>query len=245
MKTTFAIAAVAGFAAAASAQSIYITASNDLPADGEVVTLDVVLDATDLSSAFYAWHQYNFNVDMAADGTNSALAGAVNTTEDVFQLAVTESPLGTFAPTLNAPARAWESGRRPGAFFPGNGSTAGGNQFGPGSADLVTDGSISSTAGSIGGRQAADANGVPETNGFIHIGRVYEAFRFTFTYSEDMGIVTFTPADVVLNVYGAQGAANDFVDASSISGVSIGIPTPASAALLGLGGLAAARRRRA
>lgn len=238
MKTTFAIAAVAGFAAAASAQSVYISASNELPADGETVTLDVVLDATSYAQPFFAWHQYNFNINMSADGSNQSLAAAVSGDLGETNIAQTADTTGFAAGGLP-----WDGGRRPGAF-PGSASNNGGSRFGPGLADVVTDGGISSSEGSIGGRQ--QASGAPENNALINSERVYEAFRFQFTYSEDMGIVTFDLADVVANLYNVAGTDNVFVqDSSTISGVSIGVPTPASAALLGLGGLAAARRRRA
>ena len=241
MKTTFAIAAVAGFAAAASAQSIYITASNNLPADGEVVTLDVVLDATDFSGTFVAWHQYNFNVDISASGEAAGIGAAIASADQAGQAAASDNTgdgvanFGPFGP-------AWETGRRPGAF-PGAGALAGGNQFGPLQTTATDDLLTGDAGGSIGGRQGSlDAEG----NVNLHRGRVYEAFRFTFTYSDAFGLVTFNPADVVLNVYNVAGTGgNAFVDASNIGSVTVGVPTPASAALLGLGGLAAARRRRA
>ena len=244
MKATIAIASAAVLCGAASGQSVYMIASNAVQEGSDtVVTLDVVLNANNYSGSFYAWHQYNFNIGVTASGVSSGIADAIDASESPFQLAVTESPLGTFEPTLNAPARAWSTGRRPGAFFPGNGSTAGGNQFGPGSADLVSDSLISSTAGSIGGRQAADANGVPETNGFIHIGRVYEAFRFEFRYHPRMNVVRFTPQDVILNVYTGQGAANEFITPSFTDGFVI-FPAPGAASALALAGVAASRRRR-
>ena len=244
----FAFGAAAALSGVASGQAMYMTASNSFPADGEAVAVDVVLDATGYSGDFYAWHEYSFNIRILASGDTSTIGDAITTSEDMFQLAGTESPLGVFMPALVAPARAWESGRRPGVFFPGNGNMNGGNQFGPGVADLVTNTMISSSAGSISGRQAADAGGQPEINGFIHIGRVYEVFRFQFTYSERMGELCFELIDGNATAYTDQMGTQDVELASDARFLlALGgscVPSPGAVCPIAIAGLAAMRRRR-
>ncbi len=73
-------------------------------------------------------------------------------------------------------------------------------------------------------------------------------FSYTLTYNG--GVIELTTAT---NPNSAAPAAQVYVNsgdfaatpvATDVNGATIGVPTPASAALLGLGGLAAARRRR-
>ena len=242
MKITIIVSAAAMLSAVASGQSMYLTASNaGQQGSDTVVQVDVVLDATNYFGSFYAWHQYNFNIEITASGDSSGIADAIGVSELFSEIAETQSPLGD---VIGAePGTPWESGRRPGAFF-GSTSTNGGSRFGPGIADFVTDSGISSTDGTISGRQVADANGAPEMNTFIHIGRVYEAFRFEFRYHPRMGVVTLDLTDVVANLYPAQGASNVFVqDQMTISGLNI-LPAPGVLPVLVAGGVLAARRRR-
>ena len=243
--TTFTALALTA-AQCALAQDVYMTVSNQLPSDGEVVTLDVVLDASRYSGDFYAWHSFSFNINVFSSIGDAQTPQFINTEEDLFQLARTESPLGTFEPILFAPATPWATGRRPGAFFPGGGSEVGGVQTVSGEADVVTGTSISSTSGAISGAQAPNIAGADPTNSFIHIGRVYEVFRFELLYDVDAAFRGFTLSDVEISVYDGSddGAGTTTIEPANVTGFFF-IPAPgASAALLVGAGLGVGRRRR-
>jgi len=253
MKNAIALIALAGVAAAANAQidaggaalarvearvGGALVNPGEAVADGALVTVDVVLDATNYAGAFFAWQQYNFNVTLSGDA-GVVEAGQINIpAESPVQVAPSLTPFGPQGGTDN-----WE-GRRPG-FQAFSGSNNGGSRFGPGAADTALDGLLTSTAGggTIGGRQQSFTT--PEDNFGINVDPQYGAFRFSFVYEEADGVVTVDLSDVVLNVYNSDTSAdNDFLSNFSITPAIIGIPAPASAALLGLGGLVATRRRR-
>ncbi|MEL7472789.1 MAG: PEP-CTERM sorting domain-containing protein [Planctomycetota bacterium] len=238
MKKAFALTAIAGLATVASAQSILFAVDGAVvapgteiePTDGQTFQIDVVLDATGYGGAFFAWHQYNFNV--AANLNPAGVSGNLDESDFLETADTTASP---------AIAGPWTGGRRPGAF-PGSASNNGGSRFGGDLGNVVDASGITGPAGTIGGRQQAPA--APENNSLINSNTVYEAYRFSYTWSEDDGRVDFSLADVTLNVYPQLGAFNEFVDAAEVGSFSL-VPAPATAALLGLGGFAAARRRRA
>ena len=246
MKNIIAIAALAGLATAASAQNVdaggatlaRVVADNATPADGDTVTIDVILDATDYTGDFFAWQQYNFNVTLTGDA-GTVEAGQINVpAESPVDVAPSETPFGSQGAAENF------EGRRPG-FQAFSGSNNGGSRFGPGAADTANDGELTSAAGggSIGGRQQSFTT--PEDNFGINVDRQYGAFRFSFVYEAADGIVTVDLADLVLNAYNSDASADsDFISNFAIAPAIVGVPAPASAALLGLGGLAAARRRR-
>ncbi|MEM7755641.1 MAG: hypothetical protein AAF297_08395 [Planctomycetota bacterium] len=255
MKKAIALIAVAGATAAVNAQidaggaalarvEASVGGAAVLPgeavADGSLVTVDVILDATNYAGAFFAWQQYNFNVTLSGDA-GTVEAGQINVpSESPVDTADSLTPFGLQAA---GNANGFE-GRRPG-FGPFSGSNNGGSRFGPGAADTAADGLLTSTAGggSIGGRQQSFTT--PEDNFGINVDPEYGAFRFSFVYEEADGVVTIDLADVVLNVYNSDTSADsDFLANFSIAPALVGIPAPASAALLGLGGLVATRRRR-
>ncbi|MEM7755640.1 MAG: hypothetical protein AAF297_08390 [Planctomycetota bacterium] len=256
MKNIIAIAALAGLATAASAQNVdaggatlaRVLASVNgspasdtvVPADGDTVDIEIILDATDYTGDFFAWQQYNFNVTLTGDA-GTVEAGQINVpSESPTDTADSLTPFGN-QPASNANGF---NGRRPG-FGAFSGSNNGGSRFGPGAADTANDGELTSVAGggSIGGRQQAFTT--PEDNFGISVDPQYAAFRFSFVYEAADGIVTVDLADVVLNAYNSDVSADsDFISNFAIAPAIVGIPAPASAALLGLGGLAAARRRR-
>ncbi|MEL7472788.1 MAG: hypothetical protein AAGK04_05665 [Planctomycetota bacterium] len=240
MKKSITIAAIAGLAAAATAQDVVFWVDGaPAPADpiaasnGDTFVVDVVLDATGYQGDFFAWHQYNFNINMSGPATASDIGGDL-AESDFLETADTTG--------VGAAGNAWTGGRRPGAF-PGSASNNGGNRFGGDTGSVVSDSGITGPAATIGGRQQAPA--APENNSLINQSRQYEVYRFQYTYNGNDGLVEFTLADAVINVYPALGAFNEFIAADQIGSVSFGIPTPATAGILGLGGLVAARRRRA
>ena len=246
MKNIIAIAALAGLATAASAQNVdaggatlaRVVADNATPADGDTVTIDVILDATDYTGDFFAWQQYNFNVTLTGDA-GTVEAGQINVpAESPVDVAPSETPFGSQGAAENF------EGRRPG-FQAFSGSNNGGSRFGPGAADTAEDGLLTSLAGggSSGGRQQSFTT--PEDNFGINIDREYTAFRFSIINREADGFFTVNLSAVVLNVYNSDTSADsDFISNFAIAPAIVGVPAPASAALLGLGGLAAARRRR-
>ncbi len=238
MNTTVLVAAVAFAASSVSAQSMYITASNPLPVYGEVITLDVVLDATSYAGEFFAWHEFQFNIDMTTNRDPVGLAAAVggNLLEtDILETADTTG----FA----AGGRVWTGGRRPGAL-PGSASNNGGSRFGPQLADVVTDTFIGSSVGdgTISGRQQSPA--APEHNALINSNRVYEIFRFQLTYSREVQFASFFLTNVSVNLFTDPAGNNVFVqDQMFISGFGF-IPAPGVVPVLLVGGVLAGRRRR-
>lgn len=239
MRCVLGLAALAGFAGAGMAQSMYLSASNLWPADGEIVTIDVVLDATGYDDPFFAWSQYGFNIEMAGDGPNQSFAAAVG--GDLLETDIQETADTTGFAATGAP---WTGGRRPGAF-PGSTANQGGSRFGPALADVVTDSWIGSSyqEGKISGLQRSGFEG-GANNVLINQSRVYEAFRFEFAYTPDMGTVTFRLTNIVANLYTGSASNHVYVqDQTSVSGVSL-LPTPGAVPVLLAGGVAAGRRRR-
>lgn len=245
MKTTFALAAVAGFAAAASAQAIYVTASNTLPADGELVTLEVVLDATDYTDAFGAWVGASFDIAASSTGTGLTAAAVGGRTEGPGDSAIANTQSGPFG--ING---TWGGRRPPGfpGFPPGTGGSFRFGSAGTGTPVTQENGGellLTTAFGQIEATQSPVS--APTFNANADVSRVISIYRFTFQYANDMGLVTFTPTQIAsMGIYPSlANSASVFVQTqASVSGVTIGIPTPASAALLGLGGLVATRRRR-
>ena len=239
MKTTIAIAAVAGLAAAASAQSVFMTSSSALPAQGEVVTISLWLDATTVATPFSSWANWNGVITSTNDGGDLSAAS----------VSVTDGPADTVSTTNFAAADNWASGRRPSAV-PGFGGTFGGFRQQVQNY-VVTDagGDLRLDAPVQGGIDALQQP-IAAPNTFANTSRVLEVFRFRFTYDAAMGQVIFTASNNALVWY--DGSLNGFGSAPSAHptapsiGVAVGepIPAPASLALIGLGGLVATRRRR-
>ena len=228
-------ALLAAGASMCSAQSIYMT--NTPNADGSA-TIDVVLDATDYSGAFVAWHQFNFNLEITGRDAAAGAALISGLADDPGAAAASDNT-GDGNANFGPFGDAWTGGRRPGAF-PGAGALAGGVQFGDYDA-VVTDNMITGVGGSIGGRQGSlDAEG----NVNLHRGRVFEVFRFRVGPVPPGLLFSITPTDVILNLYTTPGSGlNEFVAPSNVSGIAF-IPSPGAVGSLVLAGALASRRRR-
>lgn len=221
-----------------------ITVSNDLPTDGETITVDVVLDATNLPHPFFAWNQYSFKLNITTSGAPITPADILDIADQPAASAPTDTTgdgVENFGP-FGAP---WTAGRRPGAF-PGAAAAGGGSQFGPAAASVIeTTASgvrIKSALGNIEGRQQAFTT--PENNLNIHRGRVYTAFRFQMTYREAFGVFSIATSSEILNIYpSSANASNLFIDNFQILPFT-SIPAPTTLAALALAAPLAARRRR-
>ncbi|MEM9065336.1 MAG: hypothetical protein AAGB51_07580 [Planctomycetota bacterium] len=265
-RTVITLAAVAGFAAAANAQVFDIQVSSGVAdVSGGPVTIDFSLwldtqgneTGIDVGGAelvdFFGWSGIN--------GVFRTTAGSFNAEAETDSDAAGGTVLfGAFPGTVAATD--WR-GRRPGIAAV-NGSDA---DFGPpfgiiggqisdngndgsfrfsnvsGDQEVRDGGLTLGTAGgeNISGAQSPTAVGGSGQNTDSRI----EVFR---------GSVTFDAGDEGLQTISFDGLGSFFVEAgltgftsvalSSIGGEVNVVPTPASVALLGLGGLAAARRRR-
>ena len=243
MKAVFASFGLCALVASSSAQSIYMTVSNCSPSDGETVTLDVVLDATSYAGDFFAWHEFSFNIGYSMRGPNAdAFADAVTASDEPGKSAPSDTT-GDGNANFGPFGGAWETGRRPGAF-PGAGALAGGVQSGP-SDVVITDTQITTTSGSISGRQASPG---AEGNVNIHQGRVFEVFRFSLVYSfSDFSFIDFYLEDLVVSAYTTPGSdVSEIVTPIDVGRVSVPcIPAPATAPVLLGFAFGLARRRRA
>lgn len=234
MKSTIiAIAALAGTAGMANAQAFFevfvngaATTEVDLNNAGEeIVDVSVYLDRNgdtrEFFSSFTAWSQFGGSL------THEAVSATGWETPD-------EETVGDRG---GANADLWE-GRRPPAF-PVPGGSAGGFRFA--AANYTNDGA---ELGNIAGIAASSALG-----GFQHdTSERIEIFRAT---------LDLTGANAAAyNVTWVNGLTQIFIDAgfniersvfeemsSNEARITV-VPTPATASLLGLGGLAAMRRRR-
>ena len=231
------------------AQTVRFVASTMEPVDGEVVRIDVVLDATSYSDPFAAWQQIEFKIPITASGLAVDASQISNIGESLLETAGSDTD-GDGVIDLEAAGEPWVGGRRPGAF-PFNGARAGGIRlFGDlYEADViepiaggVTIGS-DATGGRIGGFQ--DPPGSPTFNELLHRGRVFEVFRFSFTYFEANGTVTFDTTDLIATVYERfEPSAQSVFIQDQTQQLAMVIPaTPATLALAG-GALFGACRRR-
>lgn len=239
------VAVVGGSASGTLGQDVYLSASRELFGDGETLTFDIVLDATRYTGDFFAWHSFEFEIYYAADGSRQDIGNAIGGVLDESNFAETADTTGFAAGGL-----AWTGGRRPGAF-PGSASDIGGSRFGDTLADIVNDRRIGSTRGLIAGRQQAFT--APENNPLINSNRVYEAFRFEFTYDQGFGSMVFLLGNVRASVYTSEGTVESAVDVDllSVGSWSTGIyegplpPAPGTVSALAVAGVVASRRRRA
>ncbi|MEM9065335.1 MAG: hypothetical protein AAGB51_07575 [Planctomycetota bacterium] len=265
MKNVIALAAVAGIAAAANGQVFDIVPSTNVAdVSGGPVTVDFSLwldtqgneTGIDVGGAelvdFFAWSGIN--------GVFRTTAGSFNAEAETDNDAAGGTVLfGAFPGTVAATD--WR-GRRPGIAAV-NGSDA---DFGPpfgviggqisdngndgsfrfsntSAMQEVRDGGLTlgTVDGNIAGAQSPTAVGGSGQNADSRI----EVFR---------GSITFDAGDEGLQTISFDGLGSFFVEAgltgftsfgfNSIGGEVNVVPTPASVALLGLGGLAAGRRRR-
>ncbi|MEM1329169.1 MAG: PEP-CTERM sorting domain-containing protein [Planctomycetota bacterium] len=240
MKSAFALIAVAGIAGAANAQLIDVVVNGGQnvefadEASATVVNVSLYLDRDGATGGFFdsfaGWS--TFGGIFTADGGTFG-AGTESAAET--------TGVNPFAP--DGPDT-WTFGRRPGgvaglnngSFRYPNASTNTQGYEGGSTMELAG-------GGNFEGFQAGASLG----NNFPDAAERIEVFRATIdftgvaagTYSID-----FLASSLAIG-FGSLDAARSVVDGASVSGATVTIvPAPASAALLGLGGLAAARRRR-
>ncbi|MEM1329170.1 MAG: PEP-CTERM sorting domain-containing protein [Planctomycetota bacterium] len=237
MKTAIALVALAGAASAANAQfvEVLVNGSSDANlANGEAVEVSLYLDrdgATDgFFAAFSGWSTFG--------GTFGSDAGTwQGFTENASELTGI-NPFAADGPDT------WTLGRRPGGVAGlGNGAfrypnAATNTLTYQGGSTLELDG-----GGNFEGFQAGAAlgNNFPDSSERIEVFRAVLDFTGVAagTYSVDFLISSLQIGS------GSLDAARSVVDGADVRGATVTIvPAPASAALLGLGGLAAARRRR-
>lgn len=226
MKSAIALIAIAGFAGAANAQAsldVLINGSNSYTADeagAGIVDISIVLNKNGSTDGFYA----NFAGFSQFGGDLVSTAG---TFAQPNEAGVQDSTSGN-----------WEGRRAPSTFgFPGGGG--GGFRFNAATGGVATGGSIAGIAGA----QASSALG-----GFLQSGdtsiEVYRAqLDLTGVAAGDYSVdFAASLLQVFIDGFAIERAVlND----TTLNGAAITItPTPASVALLGLGGLAAGRRRR-
>ncbi|MEL7472793.1 MAG: hypothetical protein AAGK04_05690 [Planctomycetota bacterium] len=223
------------------------------PAPGEVVTVDLILDASEYTGAFDAWHFFEFGITITSEDGPVTPAVVLASDDQPDATAATDTTGdGTedFGPFAGA---TWTTGRRPGAF-PFAGASNGGFQFG----NEAT--AISSIVGGVqlglpaaGGRQ--NFPGPPEGNQFIHRGRVLSAFRMQLLIPDFEGELTIAALDTNdldgpqidggLSVYpnfDAPAIEIDILQNHTIPSLTIAIPAPMTLAIFAA--LPTLRRRR-
>ncbi|MEL7472792.1 MAG: hypothetical protein AAGK04_05685 [Planctomycetota bacterium] len=204
------------------------------------VTLEVVVDAANLTGDFFAFNQYDFDLRLTAQDEALPLAQVTD---------FADQPQAT-APTTGVPAQGdpWTGGRRPGAF-PFASIAAGGSQQGPYGAEIVQviPQGIRLTSGFevITGRQGAPA--APDNNTFINQSREYEVFRFTVERTPANGELLIALSDAIINIYpSGDSAFNRFLEGFETRSLTLPalIPSPATpAVLVSIAALAIRRRR--
>jgi len=211
MKKAFAIAAVAGLAGAASAQTMHISADVTSAMASDTITWTVsitglslqTIGGTTIGGDYLQGYDLNFVASNAALGDASAFSAFA----------------GSVSPTGGTPAGASING-----VTGGQSSILGGVAYG----NLVI-GTFTVHAGAVAGDLSyglADGGILSETNA-IQV-KNYDFFAGAGVPNGDFG-------DDVFN--GVPQVVSDTVTITAV-------PTPASAALIGLGGLVATRRRR-
>jgi hypothetical protein len=264
MKNVIALIAVAGIAGAAAAQSVSYDVSFDggatfnnnvVVAPGDTVTISVWYRGADAIANFGAFDifAFNFFVEGAAD-----IGGFTSFTEQTNAVETMPNPSATALTGWNTAADTWVQGRRPGAGTAfGGGLSHNGWRFAPSVGILPATITSVATGNGFqllkGGSADIDgfqANGVfvpAFTSEHIQTSTEVEIFRIVYT-PESIG-----DHDVrIVPVGGTAFAAGNFQSSTinlfgliegSIGTITV-IPAPGAFALLGLGGLAAARRRR-
>ncbi|MDX9911265.1 MAG: PEP-CTERM sorting domain-containing protein [Phycisphaerales bacterium] len=219
MTKAFAVLAVAGLAAAASAQSGIITITTDAGgpvAPGTIVNVVVNVGYTGVTGGTGVAALRGAVTLPGAD----SVGGTVENSNEAIQ-AVLPSDL------------AWTNGRRPGQF----------SQASFGQTGYRLTGANDSGAGVFaGGQLSFDAafvavSGLPTNNNI-------DIFKFSFTRNSG-GVVDLGFIVANIGVYTNGGPSNQSFTAAQVNGASVTFtPAPSSVALLGLGGLVAGRRRR-
>ncbi|MEM7755642.1 MAG: hypothetical protein AAF297_08400 [Planctomycetota bacterium] len=231
--------------------------SNALPADGEVITIDLILDATDLTVPFFAWAGYRFNAEVVnKPGNPSSITptSLLVPSESRVQVAPSLTPFGPNGSTDNF------EGRRPG-FQPFSSNTNGGSRSESGQASIVTatpngNAEITGDFGYIAGFQQPFAD--PINNFGVNIDRECNAFRFDFDYSAIFGAMGIRFTFLELFIYPTEDSltpvrlgnfvgGGDLLTLAPLRDVDLDIfviPDPASAAVLLTAPLLATRRRR-
>lgn len=119
--------------------------------------------------------------------------------------------------------------------------------------DLGVDGELGTKKGTANGGNVEDIIAgqlhFPEANIFADESNPIKAWHGTFSTSNvvDFRLVALSTASTKFAVYiNDAGSSQDFIDTlvEAAGTIQVGIPTPGTAALLGLGALAAGRRRR-
>ena len=234
-----------------SSPSVYVNLSTNTPSTGQMLFVDIVLDATSYGGDFFAWEGASFDIlverqNSSGDYTQVDFVSWSSETE-ILETAETVFSGGGTVPGSFLP---WVNGRRPGTL-PAAPAAAGLN----GSARTDTPGSdvltvldptigsalLSTEAGVIAPRQAP-----PVATPLIHAGRVYEVFRLGFEFDfETMGFLSFTPIlhDLTLFTDESSTASISAFDQAQVFGAGL-LPAPGSSAPLALAGRVTGRRRR-
>lgn len=243
------LVAAAVAAGVSHGQTVRFVPSTAEPVDGEVVVIDVVLDASDYGGSFAAWQLFDFKIPMTASGTPVDASQVTGFDESELETAGSDTD-GDGMIDLQPTGETWLGGRRPGAFA-FNGASAGGFRlFGDRyAADVIEPiaGGISLGSDESGGRIGGFQNpsGSPTFNELLHRGRVVEVFRFSFTYFDANGVVTFDTSDLILALYEQLDPFSQSVFVQDgATQLALVIPAPGGAVFMAGACALAARRRR-
>ncbi|MEM1329168.1 MAG: hypothetical protein AAGG07_01270 [Planctomycetota bacterium] len=242
MKSTLTLIALAGITGTANAQLI------DIRLDGEKWLIPV--SETDISSVSLSiWLDRESATDgFFADFAGGSTCGGIRPTDGrpagAF-IGGTESATEVTGSNPFAPdgPNTWTLGRRPGGVA---GLNNGSFRYPNASTNVFSyeGGSTMEFAG--GGNFEGFQAGPSLGNNFPDTADRIEVFRATIDFSGiAAGIydVDFIASSLAIG-FGDLDTARPIVDLATVSGARFGIPTPGTAALLSLAGLAAARRRR-
>ena len=217
-----------------------------------VVTVDLVLDATNYQGEFLAWQLFQARFDVTSPDVTLSPSILVQTEEDPFATAPVDTDGDGADDLFPTGGNEWTFGRRPGAFIFSGGEN-GGNRFGDqgfGDTEPLADGfrMVSGLfGGNIGGLQQPES--APIFNPNLHKGREYAAFRFQLELpTTQAGELTVAIADIPFQlpsfaVY--TGDVSDFLLNGQIDPLTITfVPTPSALIALGASALVTTRRRR-
>ena len=242
MKTAAVIVALAGLSGAASAQALFALEVDKASLDPSnmsengLVTVSLFLDRNGSTDGFFgdftAWSQF---------------AGQMNASAGSWVAPNEAAPLDG-QPQLNTGD--W-IGRRPASATSFPGGSGGGFRF-------ASQGYLLSNGGSVllGDRPGQVIEGIAAPTalgGFLHDGSDrLEVFRAVLDLSDLLAggtagtvDISFAPAAAAVFIDPVRNISRSVLNLMTVSGASVQIvPAPAALSLLGLGGLAAARRRR-
>lgn len=272
-----AAASVAALAFAAQADYINVAGASlvrfehvsGVAAPGEILTVDLVLDASEYTGLFDAWSFFEGNIDITStdiDLTPSIVYAAHDQLDATAPSDVDGDGIEEFIMVEGAP---WTHGRRPGVF-PNAGPTSGGMQHHAsyGYAQTIeTDTGVRVTGN--GGYVIADGSnrgrlssyqqpaGTPTFNALMHRGRELHAFRMQLQMPHAEADIILTADIIALSTYhyasvdGRDRLQVDFLQNFTVQPLTLNVshnnatnaPAPAAAIPLLLA-LAAHRRRR-